>query len=297
MKVIVTGGLGFIGSAFVRMFKNNRNIEIIIIDKCTYASDEKRVKGCIYELIKKDICNVNLGDLLGADYIVNFAAESHVDNSIENGLPFIKSNIEGVFNLLELSRQIPTLKKFVQISTDEVYGDIKNGESKINDILNPSSYYSATKTSADMLVMSAGRTYNLPYLITRTCNNFGDYQDKEKFIPKLFNTIKNNKRFPLYGNGNQVREWIWVEDNVNEIWRLMKEGIEGVKHIGSRNRWKNIDIILLIGKILNKKVKYEQVSDRLGHDKRYALHSLNKINLTLDNYLEGYILQNIEIQK
>tara|TARA_R110002096_G_scaffold289896_1_gene484132 strand:+ start:1315 stop:2208 length:894 start_codon:yes stop_codon:yes gene_type:complete len=297
MKVIVTGGLGFIGSAFVRMFKNNRNIEIIIIDKCTYASDEKRVKGCIYELIKKDICNVNLGDLLGADYIVNFAAESHVDNSIENGLPFIKSNIEGVFNLLELSRQIPTLKKFVQISTDEVYGDIKNGESKINDILNPSSYYSATKTSADMLVMSAGRTYNLPYLITRTCNNFGDYQDKEKFIPKLFNTIKNNKRFPLYGNGNQVREWIWVEDNVNEIWRLMKEGIEGVKHIGSRNRWKNIDIILLIGKILNKKVKYEQVSDRLGHDKRYALHSLNKINLTLDNYLEGEILQNIEIQK
>tara|TARA_R110000850_G_scaffold14054_1_gene45019 strand:+ start:653 stop:1546 length:894 start_codon:yes stop_codon:yes gene_type:complete len=297
MKVIVTGGLGFIGSAFVRMFKNNRNIEIIIIDKCTYASDEKRVKGCIYELIKKDICNVNLGDLLGADYIVNFAAESHVDNSIENGLPFIKSNIEGVFNLLELSRQIPTLKKFVQISTDEVYGDIKNGESKINDILNPSSYYSATKTSADMLVMSAGRTYGLPYLITRTCNNFGDYQDKEKFIPKLFNTIKNNKRFPLYGNGNQVREWIWVEDNVNEIWRLMKEGIEGVKHIGSRNRWKNIDIILLIGKILNKKVKYEQVSDRLGHDKRYALHSLNKINLTLDNYLEGYILQNIEIQK
>ena len=297
MKVIVTGGLGFIGSAFVRMFKNNRNIEIIIIDKCTYASDEKRVKGCIYELIKKDICNVNLGDLLGADYIVNFAAESHVDNSIENGLPFIKSNIEGVFNLLELSRQIPTLKKFVQISTDEVYGDIKNGESKINDILNPSSYYSATKTSADMLVMSAGRTYGLPYLITRTCNNFGDYQDKEKFIPKLFNTIKNNKRFPLYGNGNQVREWIWVEDNVNEIWRLMKEGIEGVKHIGSRNRWKNIDIILLIGKILNKKVKYEQVSDRLGHDKRYALHSLNKINLTLDNYLEGEILQNIEIQK
>ena len=101
----------------------------------------------------------------------------------------------------------------------------------------------------------------------------------------------------MYGNGNQVREWIWVEDNVNEIWRLMKEGIEGVKHIGSRNRWKNIDIILLIGKILNKKVKYEQVSDRLGHDKRYALHSLNKINLTLDNYLEGYILQNIEIQK
>ncbi len=171
MKVIVTGGLGFIGSSFVRMLKNSPGVEIVIIDKCTYASDEDRVKGCIYDLIKKDICNVTLEDIIGADYIINFAAETHVDNSIKNGMPFIKSNIEGVFNLLELSRQIPTLQKFIQISTDEVYGDIVNKPpSKPTDSLHPSSYYSATKASADMLVISAGRTYGLPYLITSTSN-------------------------------------------------------------------------------------------------------------------------------
>jgi len=288
MKVIVTGGLGFIGSSFVRMLKNSPGVEIVIIDKCTYASDEDRVKGCIYDLIKKDICNVTLEDIIGADYIINFAAETHVDNSIKNGMPFIKSNIEGVFNLLELSRQIPTLQKFIQISTDEVYGDIVNKPpSKPTDSLHPSSYYSATKASADMLVISAGRTYGLPYLITRTCNNFGDYQDKEKFIPKLYNNIKNNKSFPLYGKGDQVREWIWVEDNVREIWKLIMGGADGIHHIGSRDRWENKEIIQLIGEILNKKIKFKQVSDRLGHDKKYALTSTNKITLTIDNYLKN----------
>tara|TARA_Y100000389_G_C17466376_1_gene526036 strand:- start:1743 stop:2639 length:897 start_codon:yes stop_codon:yes gene_type:complete len=287
-KIIVTGGFGFIGSAFVRLLNSFPNIEIVIIDKCTYAADESRVKGCKYKHIKKDICDVVLDDITGADYIVNFAAETHVDNSITNGLPFIKSNIEGVFNLVELSRGIPELKMFIQISTDEVYGDIARGTSFEEDSLLPSSYYSAAKAAADMLVISAGRTYGFPYLITRTCNNFGVDQDKEKFIPKLIDCIKNDKKFPLYGNGDQVREWIWVEDNVTEIWKLMNEGVSGVKNIGSRDRWENIELIQLVSKILNKEVKFKHVADRLGHDRRYALRSDNPITITIEQFLIDY---------
>ncbi len=287
-KIIVTGGFGFIGSAFVRLLNSFPNIEIVIIDKCTYAADESRVKGCKYKHIKKDICDVVLDDITGADYIVNFAAETHVDNSITNGLPFIKSNIEGVFNLIELSRGIPELKMFIQISTDEVYGDIARGTSFEEDSLLPSSYYSAAKAAADMLVISAGRTYGFPYLITRTCNNFGVDQDKEKFIPKLIDCIKNDKKFPLYGNGDQVREWIWVEDNVTEIWKLMNEGVSGVKNIGSRDRWENIELIQLVSKILNKEVKFKHVADRLGHDRRYALRSDNPITMTIEQFLIDY---------
>jgi dTDP-glucose 4,6-dehydratase len=287
-KIIVTGGFGFIGSAFVRLLNSFPNIEIVIIDKCTYAADESRVEGCQYKHIKKDICDVVLDDLVEADYIVNFAAETHVDNSITNGLPFIKSNIEGVFNLVEISRGIPELKMFIQISTDEVYGDIARGTSFEEDSLLPSSYYSAAKAAADMIVISAGRTYGFPYLITRTCNNFGVDQDKEKFIPKLIDCIKDGKKFPLYGDGDQVREWIWVEDNVTEIWNLMNEGVNGVKNIGSRDRWENIDLIHLVSKILNKEVKFKHVADRLGHDRRYALKSNNPITTTIDEFLKDY---------
>jgi len=288
MKIIVTGGFGFIGSAFVRLLNRFPNIEIVIIDKCTYAADENRVKGCQYEHIKKDICDVTLDNVIGAHYIIHFAAETHVDNSIKNGLPFIKSNIEGVFNLIELSRQIPELERFIQISTDEVYGDILRGTSFEEDALLPSSYYSAAKASADMLVISAGRTYGLPYLITRTCNNFGIDQDKEKFIPKLIDCVKKDKKFPLYGNGDQVREWIWVEDNVTEIWKLMNEGVSGVKNIGSRDRWENRELIQLVGEILDKKIKFKHVTDRLGHDRRYALRSNNEITMTIDEFLKNY---------
>ena len=225
---------------------------------------------------------------MGAHYIINFAAETHVDNSIKNGLPFIKSNIEGVFNLIELSRQIPELERFIQISTDEVYGDVLRGTSFEEDALLPSSYYSAAKASADMLVISAGRTYGLPYLITRTCNNFGIDQDKEKFIPKLIDCVKKDKKFPLYGNGDQVREWIWVEDNVTEIWKLMNEGVSGIKNIGSRDRWENKELIQLVGEILDKKIKFKHVTDRLGHDRRYALRSNNEITMTIDEFLKNY---------
>lgn len=288
MKIIVTGGAGFIGSSFVKLVSNIGDHEVIVIDKITYAADLNRLEGCNYKLVTKDICD-DVSDICkNADYIINFAAESHVDNSIENGKPFIKTNIEGTFNLIEIAKKIPNLKRFIQISTDEVYGDILEGTSKETDIINPSSYYSATKASADMLVMAAGRTYGLPYLITRTCNNFGDNQHPEKFLPKIAECIKNNKEIPVYGDGKQIREWIWVEDNVNEIWRLICEDKEGIVNIGSRDRLENKEIIKFIGQVLNKEVKYKFVADRLGHDRRYALSSNNPITLNLKTYLTNY---------
>ena len=286
MKIIVTGGLGFIGSAFVRMLENYPNIKTVIVDKGTYASDIKRVKGCTYKLIKKDICDLTLEDIgTNVDYIVNFAAESHVDRSISNGLQFVHSNIDGVFNLLEIAIKIPSLKKFVQISTDEVYGDKLNGESLTTDMLNPSSYYSVSKAAADMLVKSAGRTYGLPYLITRTCNNFGEMQHPEKLIPIIMNCIEADVEIPIYGDGTAVREWIWVEDNVTEIFDLILNNASGIAHIGSRDRWQNKELVQLMGDVLGKEVKWKYAPDRLGHDKRYALKSNNQVNLTIEEYL------------
>ena len=246
MKIIITGGLGFIGSRFVNLcHKKGHNIKII--DKHTYAADLKRINFHI-GYFRKDICDVTEDDIKGYDYIVNFAAETHVDNSISDGKPFIRSNVEGVFNLLEVARKT-NIKKFIQISTDEVYGDILEGESDENHPINPSSYYSATKASADMLVKSACRTYGLPYIITRTCNNYGPGQHEEKFIPKLLKCIKENKEIPVYTPGTQTREWIHVDDNCKAIYNLIN----------------------ILDK--NNKANIKMVPDRLGHDTRYALNS------------------------
>jgi dTDP-glucose 4,6-dehydratase len=292
MKIVVTGGLGFIGSSFVKM-ASARMADVVVIDKDTYAADHERLEGWPYELVQKDICDDVAWACEGADYIVNFAAESHVDNSINNGLPFVKSNVEGTFNMLEIARKIPNLKKFIQISTDEVYGDVEQGVSKVDDNLIPSSYYSATKAAADHLVMAAGRTYGLSYLITRTCNNFGAHQHKEKFLPKIFDSIKNNKDIPVYGDGEQVREWIWVEDNVRAIWDAMLND-EGIIHIGSRDRWTNKEIIQKVGELLDDTVSYKFVTDRLGHDRRYALESTNETTLTLGEFLKEYARENLD---
>ena len=185
-KIIVTGGFGFIGSHFVNYVLENTKHEVMIIDNLTYASNLNNVKGDV-EFLKKDICNITEEDLGEYEYIVHFAAESHVDNSIKNGLPFVKTNVEGTYNLLEVSRKNKNLKKFFHISTDEVYGDMDDYEGfKISDEdfnLVGSSYYSATKVGSDMLVMAAGRTFGLPYLISRTCNNYGENQHDEKFLP------------------------------------------------------------------------------------------------------------------
>ena len=277
MRVVVTGGFGFIGSSFVN-YLDSLGHEVLIVDKLTYAANVNNINAATNTIlaVEKDICNVTAEDLGDYEYLVNFAAESHVDNSIKDGRPFVRSNVEGTFNLLELARKNSYLKKFIQISTDEVYGDMEDyGEGVLADETFPligSSYYSSTKASADLLVQAAGRTYGIPYLITRTCNNFGVNQNKEKFIPTILNCINNDIEIPIYGDGNQIREWIWVEDNVKILYKLMLENT-GVENIGSGDRWTNKELIQLIADISNKEIKFKFVEDRLGHDTRYGMQT------------------------
>jgi dTDP-glucose 4,6-dehydratase len=279
MRIVVTGGLGFIGSAFINHVIDNYGCEVLCVDKLTYAGNRKNLKYNV-PFLHKDICDVTEDELGEYDYIVHFAAESHVDNSIKNGLPFIKSNVEGTFNLLEISRKNKNLKKFIHISTDEVYGDMDehfsmNHTADENEKIKTSSYYSATKASSDLLVLSANRTYGLPYLITRTCNNFGEHQYEEKFLPKIAKSIQNDVEIPVYGDGKQIREWMYVYDNVKVICDLMFD--DNVKNtiynIGTGFRVSNIDIVKKISNLLEKEVKIKHVEDRLGHDVRYGLNS------------------------
>ena len=279
MKIIVTGGLGFIGSSFVELImKKDPTAEITVVDKITYAANPNLFQYCKVKLIKKDICEVTVKDLGNYDYLVHFAAESHVDNSIANGKPFIRTNVEGTFNLLECAKQNKSLKKFIHISTDEVYGDKLKGESIETDKLFGSSYYSATKASSDLLVLAANRTFGLPYIITRTCNNYGSHQHKEKFLPTIMRSLKEGKEIPVYGDGKQVREWIDVKDNVQQLYNLMvSDFTNDIFNIGTGERFTNLDIIGMIGVIMKKPVKFKFVKDRLGHDRRYALNS-DKLN-------------------
>jgi dTDP-glucose 4,6-dehydratase len=287
MKIVVTGGCGFIGSSFVKYLRNRKGVsakDILIIDKLTYAADFYSLPEGV-EFIRQDICNTKLSDIKDAEYIVNFAAESHVDNSIKDGLPFVRTNIEGTFNLLEIARKLPKLKKFVQISTDEVYGDMDSHQlpsATETARLQPSSYYSASKAAADHLVLAAKRTFGLPILITRTCNNFGTHQHSEKFLPTIYKSIMEGRQIPLYGDGLHKREWIWVEDNVRLIETLMfKE--TGIWNVGSGDVWTNKSIIERIGGILGRKVDFEYVDDRLGHDRRYTINS-NKLEMKMKTY-------------
>ena len=292
-KIVVTGGAGFIGSAFINHLKDNFECEVLCVDKLTYAGERKNIKHDV-SFLQKDICDLTEKDLGDFDYIVHFAAESHVDNSIKNGLPFVRTNVEGTFNLLEISRKNKNLKKFIHISTDEVYGDMddvpfENYLANENDGIKPSSYYSATKASSDLLVLSANRTYGLPYLITRTCNNFGEHQFEEKFLPTIARSIRNESEVPVYGDGKQIREWMYVYDNVKVICDLMfDEKIKNeIYNIGTNYRCTNIDIVEKIATIMNKNVNYKNVEDRLGHDKRYGLDSSKLRAYYIHNY--GYL--------
>jgi len=279
MRVVVTGGAGFIGSAFINHLLDNFKCDVLCVDKLTYAGRRENIKHNV-SLLQKDICDVTIEDIGEFDYMVHFAAESHVDNSITNGLPFVRTNVEGTFNLLEISRKNKNLKKFIHISTDEVYGDMDdhiaiNHIAQEGDNLSPSSYYSATKTASDMLVLSANRTYGLPYLITRTCNNFGEHQFEEKFLPTIARSIQEEKPIPVYGDGKQVREWMYVHDNVKVICDFMFDDtiINQIMNIGTGFRVTNLDIINKIASILNKEVQINHVEDRLGHDRKYGLYS------------------------
>ena len=281
MRILITGGAGFIGSNFIRyMLLKYRNCKIINLDKLTYCGNLNNLKDISknknYKFIKADICDIKaiLSAMKGCDAVINFAAESHVDRSIKSSAEFIRTNIEGTRVLLDAARKLK-IKKIIQISTDEVYGDIKKGLSRETDNLLPNSPYSASKAAADILCRSYFRTYNLPVIITRSSNNFGPYQYPEKVIPLFVTNAIENKPLPLYGDGMNVRDWIYVMDNCSGIDCAMQKGKPGeIYNIGGGNQIKNIDIAAQILAILGKDKKLQRfVKDRPGHDRRYALDS------------------------
>lgn len=330
MKYLITGGAGFIGANFVKyMLKKYENIEIVILDKLTYAGDMEAIKDEIadsrVEFVKGDICNRELVENIfsrhNIDYVVNFAAESHVDRSIDNPQLFLETNVLGTQNLLEVAKKYWSVgkdesgypiyrsgKKFLQISTDEVYGSLSKDfieekelilDREIRKIakgrtdlktygdkmftektpLNPRSPYSASKASADMIVMAYGETYHFPYNITRCSNNYGPYQHEEKLIPLVIKNILEGKKIPIYGKGDNVRDWLYVEDHCKGIDMVVKAGRLGeVYNIGGFNEEQNINIVKLtidtIARIMREEPEYQlitYVGDRLGHDARYAI--------------------------
>jgi len=279
--VIVTGGAGFIGSEFVNQIALIPTVgKIYVIDKLTYASNLERIQANLnsgrVELIVDDVQNSRNHKSIfqSCRFLIHFAAESHVDRSIEDGLPFVDSNIRGTYRLLETARVNPELRTLI-VSTDEVYGSIESGEASESTPINPSSYYSASKASADLISIAAMKTYKQEILISRCCNNFGPTQHPEKLIPNMLNALFNNKNISIYGDGSNVREWIHVSDHVNAlILLLFSNNKSGIYNIGSGERLTNIQ---LAGMILNRlgldHSRINHVEDRKGHDFRYALDS------------------------
>lgn len=271
MKFIVTGGRGFIGSHFVEEVLSRGDI-VIDIDKMGYASHKSLPwdNHPNYTFIKADISE--LQHLPSCDILINFAAESHVDNSIKIPDVFVKSNILGVHNLLELVRNKPSYDRplFFHISTDEVYGDKAEGKFVETDKLTPSNPYSATKAAAEMLVLSYARTYGIEYLITRSGNNYGERQFEEKLIPKCLLSISSNKSIPIHGDGSYVRDWTYVKDNVDGILTLIDKNIKNdTYNIASENYLTNLEVANTIIEWMGKG-KIQFVENRNGQDVRYA---------------------------
>ena len=274
MKILVTGGLGFIGSNFVRYVADKA--DIVVVDALKYGSNENNLKDSDYGFVKGDICDYELmAELVkGKDAIVNFAAETHVDRSISNPYAFIESNVIGVFTILEAMRKVNPEARLVHVSTDEVYGDIEKGSFKEKDVLKPSSPYSASKASADMLVLAYVRTYGLNAVITRCTNNYGAYQFPEKLIPKAIIRAKMDKKIPIYGTGKNVRDWIFVKDHCGAIDLVLERGKEGeIYNIASGEEKTNLQVVSEILRIMDKPNLIEFVEDRPGHDVRYSLNS------------------------
>ena len=279
MRLLVTGGAGFIGSNFIRhIIKKYPQNEIINLDKLTYAGNLDNLKdienNSNYTFVKGDICDRKIVNELSKDVeaIVNFAAQSHVDRSIIDASDFIRTNIDGTYNLLEAAKRY-SISRFVQISTDEVYGSIGKGSFKETDSLSPSSPYAASKAAADMLVYSYWVTFNLPVIVVRSSNNFGSYQYPEKIISLFITNALENKHLPLYGDGMNVRDWLYVLDNCEAIDLVLHKGKKGeIYNIGGGNELKNIDLTKMVLNILGKPESLIQpVKDRPGHDRRYSL--------------------------
>jgi len=295
-KVLVTGGCGFIGSHFIdRYLKKNPTHHVVNVDSLAYAGRIENTASFKnnerYEFIHEDICDATaMTKIFGMheiDTVVHFAAESHVDNSIDNALPFIKTNIGGTYNLLQASKHrvdAGKFKLFLQVSTDEVYGSFPFDSKlswKENQVLAPKSPYSASKAAAEMLVMSYYNTYDVPTITTRCANNFGARQHEEKLIPVVLKALINKTRIPIYGDGKNVRDWMSVKEHCDAIMFLMNHGTSGeIYNISSRREISNIDLVRQIIEIysnlkgessLDNLKLIEYVTDRLGHDERYSI--------------------------
>ena len=285
MKILITGGAGFIGANFIKyMLKAHPEDELVCVDKLTYCGNLESLAGELEDprlkFVKADICDIDAIDRIFAEnhpvIVVHFAAESHVDRSIEDPFVFVKTNIIGTQNLLEAARKYG-IKRFHQVGTDEVYGDLPLDRPDLfftEDLpLKPSSPYSASKASADFLVQAYHRTFDVPVTISRCSNNYGPYQFPEKMIPLMIANALADKSLPVYGDGMNVRDWLYVEDHCKAIDMIIRNGKDGeVYNIGGHNEMHNIDIVKLICRELGKPeslIKF--VTDRKGHDMRYAI--------------------------
>ena len=286
MKILVTGGAGFIGSNFIYyMLDKYKDYKIICIDKLTYAGNlstlSEAMKNQNFKFIKADICDIEKIDTVFKEeepnIVVNFAAESHVDRSISNPEVFLETNIRGTSVLLECCKKY-NVKRYHQISTDEVYGDLPLDRPDLSftekSPLRPSSPYSVSKTSADLLVLSYFRTYKLPVTISRCSNNYGPYHFPEKLIPLIIIKALKNEKLPIYGDGKNVRDWIYVKDHCTAIDLILHKGKIGeVYNVGGNSEKSNLEVVKTILNILGKSEKLiEFVPDRLGHDRRYAIN-------------------------
>lgn len=287
MKILITGGAGFIGSNFIYYMLNKyKNYSIVCIDNLTYAGNLETLKYALdkkmFKFINADITDrekiFSIFEEEEFDYVVNFAAESHVDNSILNPAIFIKTNVIGTQVLMDASKMY-NIKRFHQVSTDEVYGDLPLDRKELSfneqNKLKPSSPYSASKASADLLVLSYYRTFGFPATISRCSNNYGPFHFPEKLIPLVIKNALENKPIPVYGTGNNIRDWLHVDDHCNAIDLIIHKGKNGVIYnVGGNQEKTNIYIVNLILDLLNKsKNLIKFVEDRKGHDLRYAIDS------------------------
>ncbi len=313
MKLIVTGGLGFIGSNFIRLMLHERgDCRIVNIDALRYGSNPDNLSSFVgnsrYALQNGDIADAKFmaGLIKDVDAVVSFAAETHVDRSIANPESFLHSNVGGVFNLLEALRRHNSSARFVQVSTDEVYGDIMDGSFTEKSTLQPSSPYSASKAAGDVFVQAYARTYGLHAMITRCTNNYGPYQFPEKLIPKTILRARSGLKIPIYGTGQNVRDWIYVIDHCRAVEQVLMNGRKGeIYNISASEEKSNLRVVGTILEMLDKSEdQIEFVEDRPGHDARYSLDS-TKIRTELgwrpqENFADGirrtvnWYLQNIE---
>ncbi len=290
-NVLITGGAGFIGSNFVRYFRRvHANVTIVNFDKLTYAGNLENLEDVStsteYHFVKGDICEREEVEAafksFNIDTVVHFAAESHVDRSILGSAIFVKTNVMGTQVLLDVAKQ-HGVERFIHVSTDEVYGSLgSTGKFIETTPLHPNSPYAASKASSDLLVLAYHHTFDLPAIVTRCSNNYGPFQFPEKLIPLMISNALTGKPLPVYGDGLNVRDWLYVEDHCSAVDAVLRKGNPGdVYNIGGNNEWKNIDIVKLILKTLGKPESLITfVKDRLGHDRRYAIDA-TKIKMEL----------------